>query len=125
MKTEPREITMNVPVKIEITKLTIDVYQNYPEASWSFQCTEWQYGNEDSNRPFVFNFYDHGEDKTHTVNLEQAEKGVIKLIELWLQGKYHFCGISNINDLLDPCNWDAEILDAATQCAIFNEVIYG
>lgn len=119
---EEKKVT-NISVNVEnfgdIDKLTKDVYDNFPEYSMSLQCMKWEYDK------FNFVFYDEDEGKKYTVNFETARKGVIKLIEDWLNHKCHFYGISEISDLMDPCCWDANVGDAAVQYAIFGELIYG
>lgn len=48
----------------------------------------------------------------------------------WVDGKGNqrglfVGGITNPADLLDPCNWDAEVTDAFFQLCYYGEVIYG
>lgn len=112
-------------MKFNVTKIAKEVYQNFPEASAGscLRCNDWDYGDKEG-KPFSFKFVDMETDKTHTVDIKKAEKGVAKLLKLVLTKKLHFHGLdaSNINEF---GNWDAIVVDACVQCAIFGEVIYG
>jgi len=119
-------ITLKIEVEANLTSLAKEVYKNYPEYSTGccMRCTGWQYGDK-PDKPFLFTFVDDEEGDTYEVNLKKAEAGVAILLQSWIDKKYHFYGIKELNDLIDPCNWDQEVLDAALQCAVFGKIIYG
>lgn len=115
---------VKIPMDFNVTKIAKEIYQNFPEASGpSFSCEEWHYGIDEGST-FKFKFLDLEEDKKHTVTLKKAEKGIAIFIEKVVTGKAHFYGLeaSNIREL---GNWDAEVCEAAMQCAIFGDIIYG
>lgn len=124
-KFKPTPNIITIPITVDVAELTQDVYLSFPQASFCLQCTGWKYGDHGDGSDFLFTFHDEEEDKEYTIDRKKAEKGVARLIELWAHGKCHFDGIDSIADMLDPCNWDAIVSDAAVQCSIFNEVIYG
>jgi hypothetical protein len=118
-KVEGKIVKFQVPVNI--TELTKEAYQNFPEAAMCLHCTYFKY-----DKPFRFKFYDENEDKTHTVNLEMAEKGVEIMLQNWLDNKCFFDGVNTFNDLIiDTGAWDAIVFDYAMQCAIFGNAPYG
>lgn len=104
----------------EKEKLIIDVMENYPEASSpSLQCIGWKY----NEMKFVFLEDGNEKDTRHEVDLPMLTKGLDKLFEKIIAGKY--INHMDLIDMVDPGNWDATDCDALVQCAIFNEIIYG
>lgn len=101
--------------KEEEDKLLFDLYQNYPEASFgsALRCTGFDYAE------FKFEFLDEETGKKYVVDEEMARKGLYLFIKLVLGGESGFSVYGNRGD------WDAEVIDAITQLAIFGEVIYG
>ena len=95
----------------EENKVLQDSFENFPECAECLRCTKWDYKN------FVFDFYDEDTDKTHTVTLEDARKGLREYIKQVLLGKTSLEG--------NPNNWDAWNYDAIMQCSIFGDIIYG
>ena len=77
---------------------------------------------------------DSEEDSEKTLKMEDYVKGLTLLFNQigrkWVdeKGNQHGLfvgGITNPADLLDPCNWDAEVTDAFFQLCYHGEVIYG
>jgi len=126
--TNDKIVELKVP--INVTTIAKEVYQNFPEAGMCLSCINWRYGDT-PGKPFMFVFEDlededdEGNSKLYKVDLEMAEKGIQILMEKILAKDYHFDGIDGLEDLLELGNWDAWVVDAAAQCAIFGEVIYG
>ena len=110
---------VKIEIEVNATELAKEVYQNFPEYAISLVCTKYKYDD------FQFSFYDPEDDKSYNVDLEKASKGVAKLIKEWHNRKCFFSGIDSLDDLKDPCNWDAVVVDSALQYAIFNELVYG
>jgi len=81
--------------------------------------TRWKFDGET-----LFTDY---EDESHPQkNLTMAD--FVKALDLLSQqlGRTLFVGgLKNPVDLVDPCNWDAEVVDALYQLAFYGEVIYG
>jgi len=119
-----------VKLSFNTTYIALEVFQNLPEASINLICTGWKYGDKDP-KEFKFDFVDMEYDgepnrsKRYTIDIKKAEKGVAMVIEQILSGKLFVGGLRTVNDLMDLGNWDAEVVDACVQCAIFGEVIYG
>jgi hypothetical protein len=129
-KVRDTDTIFEVKLGFNTTYIAMEVFQNLPEASMSLSCTGWKYGDKDP-KEFKFTFEDEEEydendkPKRYTVKIADAEKGVAKVIEQILAGKLFVGGLSTMEDLMDLGNWDAEVVDACVQCAIFGEVIYG
>lgn len=77
---------------------------------------------------------DSEEDSDKTLYMADYVKGLNFLFNQigrkWKDEKGHdrglfVGGITNPHDLLDPCNWDAEVVDAYFQLCYHGEVIYG
>ena len=130
---EDRKTIHTIKSEFDVTDLAKEVFQNMPEYSDSMACIGYKYGfrdaegNEGDWNPdnFKFKFKDYEDGKVHIIGIEEAEKGVVLVIDLVNAKKLHVGGITDVEALRDPCNWDAEVVDAAVQCAIFGEVIYG
>ena len=119
---------VEIKTRINATQIALEVFHNLPECSVSLSCVSCKYGDKDQSK-FEFKFVDLEDDyvnpKKYTVTLPMAEKGVVMVIEQVLAGKLFVGGLETLEDLMDLGNWDAEVVDAAVQCAIFGEVIYG
>lgn len=100
-------------------ELIKEVVQNFPEYSISMQCLSYNYND------CIFTFRDYEDGKAYTVCIKEFLKGYVILNKLWLNKKVFFCGINHPKDFDDPCNWDADVVDALLQCSIFGEIIYG
>ena len=138
-KVRATDLIVNVKVPINVTEIALEVFQNCPEASMSLRCIRWCYGFKDNQLTgttsltekidpsrFKFVFVDEEADcKKYTVDIKMAENGVAKVIEGVLKGTLNVGGLKTMSDLMELGNWDAEVVDAAIQCAIFGEVIYG
>jgi hypothetical protein len=70
-------------------------------------------------------YFDEEEGKAKFVNFESHVTSLEKLVELISDKKLFVGGITNPVDLADPCNWDAEVVDAYFQILYHGEVIYG
>ena len=111
--------TGSIKVEFNLTELTREVYNNYPEyGCYGLKCMSFNYDR------FIFRFHDVEEDKYHIVTLRKAEEGVQKLLDAVAEKKLFFDGMSAM-DMLDAGAWDAYCTDAALQMAIFGKVIYG
>ena len=110
-----------VSVPMNVTQIACEVFQNLPEASMNLQCTSWKYDD------FEFKFVDYEDEEAgeHVVTLKEAEKGVAMVIDKIMAKKLFVGGIDSIDKLCELGNWDAEVVDACVQCAIFGDVIYG
>lgn len=144
-KVRPTDKIHEVKVPINVTEIALEVFQNCPEASMSLRCISYDYGfknNEDMTgtksmtekvdpNKFKFVFVDEEDDDKdgnpmkYTVDIKMAEMGVVLVIKQVLAGTLCVGGLKTMSDLLELGNWDAEVVDAAIQCAIFGEVIYG
>lgn len=105
----------------KIKALAKDIMDCYPEySSPTLQCVSWKY------KDGKFKFVDVEEDKEYTVTIDDVSKAIPIFIIGVMEGKWKFCGLSPDNILeLDAGNWDADIVDAVVQIAIFKDVIYG
>ncbi len=102
----------NVPKKEDIIK---EVVQNLPEYSLSLDCTGWKY-NE-----LRFSFIDQEDNKKYIIGPSELSKGY-DILKQKVEGKQlNFTGL----DWNDTGTWDASVVDALVQCAIFGDVIYG
>ena len=129
-KVNPTDKISEVKVSFNTTYIAQQVLQNLPEASMCLTCTDYAYGDEDASKMlFTFEdeeeYDDNDEPKKHEIRIADAEKGVALTIEQILGGKLFVGGLTSINDLMDLGNWDAEVVDAVVQNAIFRKVIYG
>lgn len=95
------------------------VCESWPEASAGscLRCTCWSY------KEMRFGFYDDETGKNHVVGLEDLRRGLEIFFGLLLSGKFR-AGLGT-GVLLDPGNWDGELMDGLAQAAIFGEVRYG
>lgn len=113
-----------------IDQFLLDVFQNYPEAGigMALQCNGWKYPDNQPDKLKLL-FIDTEDDKRYTLTIETARKGLDLYVEDAI--KRHKEGNNNNNDyysldnLLDPCEWDAIRLDILTQFALLGEAIYG
>ena len=139
-KERDTDVIKEVIIPVNVTHIAMEIFQNCPEGSISMDCVDWNYGYKDPKKlegemlPELFKFTfddqeeiddDTDEPKRYVVDIAKAEKGVTKVIELILAEKLFVGGIRTVEDLMELGNWDAEVVDAAIQCAIFGEVIYG
>jgi len=138
-KVKDTDNIVSVPIKFNTTYIAMQVFQNFPEASQTMDCIDWNYGYVDKKacsgemKPELFSFTfqdqeeedDDGNLKEYTVKIADAEKGVGILIERILAGKLHFFGCKTVEQIMELGNWDACVVDACVQCAIFGDVIYG
>ena len=113
------EVTLNIEKKINITKFAHEVFLNLPEHSISLSCTEWKYNK------MRFTFWDVHEEKEHILTKEKIENGVAVFLQRCLEGKWGNPVLTDVSQLFDTGNWDAEIIDMVIQTCIFDEVIYG
>ncbi len=68
---------------------------------------------------------DSYEGKTKMVDMLDLVTALQKLAEL-IDAKKLFVGcLKSATELVDPCNWDVEVVDAFYQLAFYGEVIYG
>jgi len=109
---------MEVTVTIK-DELITDVLANLPEYSVSMQCKSWDYRN------CVFKFHDYEEEKDYVLDMDKARAGMKVLVQGILDGKYCFYGCKTMAEVLDPCCWDADVVDALVQCSLFGEIVYG
>lgn len=70
-------------------------------------------------------YYDEEECNSKFVTFKEHVKGLQKLVSLISEKKLFVGGIENPVDLVDPCNWDAEVVDAYFQLLYHGEIIYG
>ncbi len=69
-------------------------------------------------------FIDYEDDSVKGIGMDDFVRALQKLCNM--VGTTLFVGgIKGPMDLVDPCNWDAEVVDAFWQLAFYNEVIYG
>ena len=123
-KEKESENMVPIEVPVNVTHVALEIYQNLPECSMNLKCLSWNYGDRNPSE-FRFEFLDYEEEENYEIDLKKAEKGIKILMEKTLKGEYYFYGCETIEDMSDLGNWDAEVVDAAVQCAIFGEVIYG
>jgi len=107
-----------------IKELIYHVMENYPEASLCLFCRAWNY------RDCEYTFVDEEDEKVYKIGYTELRKGFTKLIGLAISDEFRTSGWSpaaiNADDWEDwECDWDALVVDALVQCAIFGDVIYG
>lgn len=113
---EDKNKIATVGIKVNVTELAKEVYQNLPEyAAYSFRCDGFDYDN------MVFKMFDKEEDVAYVLDLPQIEEGMALFFHKCAEGKLQY----NVVDLLDPGYWDIDVLDCAIQCALLKDVIYG
>lgn len=110
---------MIVKITIDEAKLFKEVVQSLPEYSISLQCTKYDYKNS------RFEFYDSEDGKEYLMNVYNGLLGIQMLIHAILDKKLFFAGCSTLEEILDPCCWDTDVVDALIQLSLFGEVIYG
>lgn len=78
------------------------------------------------DKDFTCTYADEEENNAEKVaTLTDHVKALQTLCEL-IDGKKLFVGcLKNAQELTDPCNWDAEVVDAFRQLIYHGEVIYG
>ena len=70
-------------------------------------------------------YIDRVDDSTKTATMQDHVNALQKLADL-IGAKQLFVGeLKSPTDLIDPCNWDAEVVDAFRQLVFHGEVIYG
>ena len=107
-----RRNKMEITVKVDVSKFLPELLENLPEYSLSVPCTNWRY--EACEYRFV-DTYD--EDRpTFEKGVEDFKKGLQLYVDNY-RGK--------ASTLLDPGNWDAEMVDCLVQYTLFGEVVYG
>lgn len=110
---------MIVKITIDEAKLFKEVVHNLPEHSISLQCTKYDYKN------CRFEFFDSEDGKEYLMNIHNGLLGIQMLIHAILDKKLFFTGCGTLDEVLDPCCWDANVVDALIQFSLFSEVIYG
>lgn len=130
---------------IDADTLINSVMRNYPEASTSLKCVDYDYN------ACKFHFWDDESIPeraspsvipvsietldlrvsgivpnavTYHVDRMALQDGLQKLADLMSAGRVQFSGLS-IENFEDPGCWDRDCADALVQCAVFGDVIYG
>lgn len=109
----------------QLLDLAKEVIQNYPEYSFCLQCVGWNYEKgvlifEDEEED------DNGKPKRYGVTVEEiAAKGLPLFIKAVVEKRLFLDGVETIEQIMDPCCWDAISTDALIQLTIFGKVIYG
>ena len=95
------------------------ICESWPEASAGscLRCSSWRY------KEMRFGFFDEETGKIYVVGLADLRRGLGVFFGLLLSGKFR-TGLGT-EALLDPGNWDEELMDGLVQAAIFGEVRYG
>lgn len=116
--------TDNTPITGTIipdpAKLVREILENLPECCMSFYITYWKY---DECR-FGIEGKEEDEGQSWELNEEMAVKGLRIVVDKIANQKLFFPGLS-LENINDPCNWDAESTDALVQAAVLGDVIYG
>ena len=120
------DLAIQIPETL-IETLIKSVMENCPECSSSLTCVGWKY------EECKYKFVDDEDGQKYTIQYPELRKGFEVLMKLASEGKFHNEGW-DVTPLLNPtkenfdnwaCNWDAGVVDALIQCAIFQDVIYG
>ena len=83
------------------------------------------YPVSDLTDDLVATYEDEEENETKTVDSAGHVAGLRKLCELVDKQELFVGGVRAAIDLVDPCNWDVEVVDAYFQLLYHGEVIYG
>lgn len=108
----------------QIFKMTTDkqianeIMENYPEFSSGnvLQCYSWDY------KKGIYKFDDVETGKTYTVTTTMIVKALSIFKNKVRQGRFKYIQSSQLSDI---GNYDAVVVDAIVQIAIFDDIIYG
>lgn len=76
---------------------------------------------EDGSR----SYWDMEEGKRKDVGIIEHVHALRLLAQLIDEKKLHVGGLKSAIELIDPCNWDVEVVDSYFQLIFHGEVIYG
>ena len=107
--------------------LVKEIMENMPEySSYSeLKCIKWKYN--EGIYEFIDGYSDIEPSPILTLTVDDCEESMKQFVIGIMDGKWNFCGLNpnNGDNLFDPCNWDAIVVDAFVQYKLFGEVIYG
>jgi hypothetical protein len=108
-------VDVDIPLR-ELDELAFAVLQNLPEHMMTLVCTKWKYDQKE------YAFQDPESGETFEIGEIQISRGLPKAFAHLLNTIGSGWGI---DDFMDPCMWDAEMVDVLVQYAIFGEIVYG
>ena len=108
------------PVQLQVDALLREVMQNMPEYAVNLDCVNWDYDS------CVYSFVDLEDHTKHRVDLPLLRAAFVHMAAALGRGQLKglLLGAAGA-DIMDPCLWDADCVDALVQYAIFGEVRYG
>ena len=124
---EPPTLTDMGPVTFKVTKtqreiqeFAIEVFANFPDFACygHITCTKWNYNDNEFTFCELVDEYDMTS-KEHEVGIHDMVRGAILFIQFSLdKGR-------SLEDVMDPCNFDAEDADILLQLLLLGDIIYG